>query len=88
MRDLLNVDTSAVAQLPPDEVDGFDNNAHLQGAPDYLIEKWFNNRLLNECWFSGCMPRRFAPIKVSPLFFRRINSVGSKSLLILAMGFF
>ena len=41
VRDLLNVDTSAVAQLPADEADGFDNNnAQLQGAPDYLIEKY------------------------------------------------
>lgn len=40
VRDLLNVDTTAVSQLPADEADGFDNNAQLQGAPDYLVEKY------------------------------------------------
>jgi hypothetical protein len=40
VRDLLNVDTTAVQELPADEADGFDNNAQLQGAPDYLIEKY------------------------------------------------
>jgi hypothetical protein len=39
-RDLLNVDTSSVRDLPPDESDGFDNNSGLQGAPDFLIEKY------------------------------------------------
>lgn len=40
VRDLLNVDTAAVRELPADEADGFDNNAELQGAPDYLVEKY------------------------------------------------
>lgn len=40
VRDLLNVDTAAVQQIPADEADGFDNNAELQVAPDYLVEKY------------------------------------------------
>lgn len=40
VRDLLNVDTSVVAEIPADEADGFDNNATLQVAPEFLIEKY------------------------------------------------
>lgn len=40
VRDLLKVDTSAVKSLPADEADGFDNNAHIQVAADFLVEKY------------------------------------------------
>ena len=40
VRDLLNVDTSAVSEIPADEADGFDNNAALQVAPEFLVEKY------------------------------------------------
>lgn len=40
VRDLLGVNTDAVHQIPADEADGFDNNAALQVAPDFLVEKY------------------------------------------------
>lgn len=40
VRDLLNVDTSVVHELPADVADGFDNNAALQVAPEFLVEKY------------------------------------------------
>lgn len=40
VRDLLGVDSEAFAQIPADEADGFDNNAELQVAAEFLIEKY------------------------------------------------
>jgi hypothetical protein len=40
VRDLLGVDTASVNDLPPDNTDGFDNNASLQTAPELLVEKY------------------------------------------------
>src|SRR5690606_31155301 len=40
VRDLLNVDTAVVSEIPADDSDGFDNNAALQVAPDFLVEKY------------------------------------------------
>lgn len=40
VRDLLNVDTSVVKDIPADEADGFDNNSALQVAPELLVEKY------------------------------------------------
>ncbi len=40
VRDLLGVDTAIVDEIPADESDGFDNNAALQVAPEFLIEKY------------------------------------------------
>lgn len=40
VRDLLNVDTTIVQTIPADVADGFDNNAALQVAPDFLVEKY------------------------------------------------
>jgi len=40
VRDLLKVDTSIVRDIPADTSQGFDNNAALQVAPDFLVEKY------------------------------------------------
>src|SRR5690606_36444762 len=40
VRDLLNVDTAVVSEIPAEDSDGFDNNAALQVAPDFLVEKY------------------------------------------------
>ena len=40
VRDLLHIDTSEAIAIPADEADGFDNNAALQVAPDFLVEKY------------------------------------------------
>jgi hypothetical protein len=40
VRDLLKVDTAIVRDIPADSSQGFDNNAALQVAPDFLVEKY------------------------------------------------
>ena len=40
VRDLLNVDTAVVQEIPADVADGFDNNASLQVAAEFLLEKY------------------------------------------------
>lgn len=40
VRDLLHIEPAAAVAIPADEADGFDNNAALQVAPDFLVEKY------------------------------------------------